>query len=214
VIAVSEYTRQLALKHYPVPIRVLPNGVDLSQVIPSHVKVNDPIQIVFAGRLMPQKNPLAIVRVLSELKALSWHCSILGNGPLLDDVKSEIIKNDLQDRFDLAGWVTPAAVLQRFSQSDILFMPSLSEGLPVAGVQALAMGLALVVSDIGGFTDLVDKHSNGYLVKAHDLEGFAQALRALITDSSRLLQFRRSSLEKAKQFDIVRVVDEYEAVLK
>jgi glycosyltransferase involved in cell wall biosynthesis len=213
-VAVSEYTRQLALKHYPVPIKVIPNGVDLSQLASSEIRINNPVQIVFAGRLMPQKNPLAIVQVLSELKQLHWHCSILGDGPLLDDVQHEIIKNNLQDRFTLTGWITPPQVLEKFSKSDVLFMPSLSEGLPVVGVQALAMGLALVVSDIGGFVDLVDENNNGHLVKVQDTNGFVQALRKLITNPSTLLQFRRLSMQKAKQFDIVHVVDEYEAILR
>ena len=79
-------------------------------------------------------------------------------------IHQTIAEYDLQSRFTLPGWVTPEEVLDWFSKSDILFMPSLSEGLPVVGVQALAKGLAFVVSDIGGFVDLVDDEENGYLI--------------------------------------------------
>ncbi|MDP2778265.1 MAG: glycosyltransferase family 4 protein, partial [Anaerolineales bacterium] len=67
VIAVSEFTRQLALMHYSVDIQVIPNGVDILQLVPAEIKLNEPPQIVFAGRFVPQKNPIAIVKILSQL---------------------------------------------------------------------------------------------------------------------------------------------------
>lgn len=212
VVAVSVYTRSLALQHYPVKIQVIPNGVGISQKTLS--EINTPIQIIFAGRMVYQKNPLMIVQALAQLKDLDWHCTMLGDGPLFDDVKKEIEKYHLQTHFTLFGWVMPEDVLNQFSQSDILFMPSLSEGLPVTGVQALANGLAFVVSDIGGFADLVDENKNGFLIDTQNTNGYVQALQKLISQPQTLLKFRQASLVKAKQFDIVQVVNEYEKLLK
>ena len=214
VVAVSEHTRQLALAHYPVEVRVIPNGADLKQLHPAEIKVNRPPQLVFAGRIVPQKNPLAIVRVLAELKDLDWHCAMLGDGLLADDVKREIETCGLRDRFDLPGWVTPEDVLDWFSRSDVLFMPSLSEGLPVVGVQALAKGLAVVASNIGGFMDLVDHGRNGFLIEVEDHAGFVRSLRSLLSDPRTLSRFRRMSLEKAAQFDLLRVGKEYETIFE
>ena len=213
VVAVSEFTRQLALAHYPVDIRVIPNGADFTHLVTEKVEVNRTPRIVFAGRFMPQKNPLTIVRVLSTLKDLDWTCSMLGDGPLFEEVKAEIAKHGMLERFHLTGWVTPADVLSEFSKSDILFMPSLSEGLPVVGVDALVKGLAIVASRIGGFLDLVESDRNGYLVEIRDEAGFSSALRTLIEDRRHLLKFRRASLEKAKDFDIGKIVDQYEKIM-
>lgn len=213
VAAVSEFTRQLALKHYPVEIRVIPNGADFTHVTTDKVEVNAIPRIVFAGRFVQQKNPLAIVRALSMLKDLDWNCSMLGDGPMFEEVKTEIEKYGMTDRFHLTGWVTPADVLDEFSRSDILFMPSLSEGLPVVGVDALMKGLAIVASRIGGFLDLVDQDRNGCLVEVEDEPGFASALRGLISDRDRLMKFRLASLEKAKDFEIGKIVDQYEGMM-
>ena len=214
VAAVSEFTRQLALKHYPVDIRVVPNGADFTHVVTELVEVNIPPRIVFAGRFVAQKNPLVIVRALSMLKDLDWVCSMLGDGPMFEEVKAELEKNGLRERFHLTGWVTPADVLEEFSRSDILFMPSLSEGLPVVGVDALMKGLAIVASRIGGFLDLVGHDSNGYLVEVEDEAGFASALRELLSARDRLLKFRLASLEKAKDFEIGKIVDQYEWMMR
>ncbi len=213
VAAVSEFTRQLALQHYPVEIRVIPNGADFTHVFTEKVEVNTPPRIVFAGRFVPQKNPLAIVRALSMLKDLNWACSMLGDGPMFEEVKAEIEKHGMSERFHLTGWVTPADVLDEFSRSDILFMPSFSEGLPVVGVDALVKGLAIVASRIGGFLDLVDQDRNGYLVEVEDEAGFASALRKLISDRNRLLDFRNASLVKARDFDIEKIADQYEGMM-
>jgi glycosyltransferase involved in cell wall biosynthesis len=214
VVAVSEFTRALALAHYPVDVSVIPNGTALGTAATSEIRINRPPRLVFAGRLVPQKNPLTIVRVLAKLKHLDWQCTLLGDGPLAEEVKREIEKAELMDRFELPGWVTPEEVLECFSSSDILFMPSSSEGLPVVGVQALAHGLAIVASKIGGFIDLVHPEENGFLIDVEDEQGFKECLEALLSNPALLLRFRRSSLSKAHTFGIDKVASEYETLLR
>ena len=213
VVAVSEFTRQLALRHYQREITVIPNGVNVAQLQPATFQVQTPPRIVFAGRLMAQKNPIQIIRTLAELKELPWECVLLGDGPLMADVQQSIKECGLQDRFILPGWVTPEDVLDWFDKSDILFMPSLSEGLPVVGVQALAKGLAFVVSDIGGFVDLVEDGKNGFLVALNDPSSFLTALKELISNKNYLSHFRKASLQKVTSFDMALIVEQYEQKL-
>ena len=212
VVAVSQFTRGLALQHYNVPIDVIPNGVDVSSLRPPTLEAHKPPRLVFAGRFVEQKNPLQIVRVLSRLRHLEWTCSLLGDGVLLEPVRREIESLGLTDRFHLPGWVTPEQVIDEFQRSDILFMPSRSEGLPVVGVQALACGLALVVGRAGGFVDLVD--GNGSLHNPDDTDGLVSSLSSMLSSSTALLAARQKSLQLAQAFDIERVVDEYEGIFK
>ncbi|MCC6146743.1 MAG: glycosyltransferase family 4 protein [Anaerolineaceae bacterium] len=215
VIAVSGFTRQLALQSYPnVPVEVIPNGVDLQVLDPGEIALQDPPRIVFAGRLMLQKNPLQVVRSLAGVRDLRWQCEMLGDGPLMVAVQAEIAAHGLQDRIVLRGWVTPEQVLQAYARSDLLFMPSLSEGLPVAGVQALAMGLALVVSHIGGWADLVREGENGSMVPVESPAGFAAALRGLLGSPEKLLAARQASRNHAQIFNLDRIAAEYERVLR
>jgi glycosyltransferase involved in cell wall biosynthesis len=210
VVAVSQYTRSLAEKHYPVDIQVIPNGVDLSKIDPGPITVNQPPRIAFAGRFMSQKNPLQLVRTLATLRDIAWDCVMLGDGPLRAEIETEIRKHELEKRFILPGWVSTDEVIDCFSQSDILFMPSLSEGLPVAGVQALAMGLAIVASRIGGFIDLVEPGENGYLIDPHHPEQYAEVLRTILSKPVSLQRHREMSRKKAHDFDIHTIVQSYE----
>jgi glycosyltransferase involved in cell wall biosynthesis len=213
-VAVSEFTRGLALRHYPGEILVIPNGVDASSERPGFIRVNDPPVLVFAGRFMPQKAPLQVVQILHAIQDSPWNCVMIGDGPLLADVKQAVAGYGLQGRFTFSGWITPGEVMDRFAGCDILFMPSLSEGLPVVGVQALAKGLAIVASRVGGFVDLVDEDRNGYLIEPGDSAGFAEKLQHLLKNPDHLLSLRTSSLEKAKSFEIALIAAKYETLFE
>jgi len=211
-VAVSQFTRELALQNYSEEILVIPNGVDVNALRPKSIQAHEPPVIVFAGRFMPQKDPLQVVQTLQEIVELSWTCVMIGDGPLMPDIKKMIVESNLEDRFILTGWISPGEVMQWFDQSDILFMPSLSEGLPVVGVQALAKGLAIIASRVGGFVDLVDEARNGYLIEPNDTVSFSAKLRNLLEDPIHLLSLRHASLEKAKSFDITRIAEQYESI--
>ena len=174
IVTVSDYTFALIRKHYAVDPIVIPNGINMEILNTGDLRVHRPPVVIFAGRFMPQKNLIELVEILSHVQDLPWTCIMLGDGPLLDKVKSTISTHNLDARFLLPGWVTPEEVQTYFEQSDLLFMPSLSEGLPVVGLQALAKGLAIVASNAGGNVDLVEPGNNGFLADPGDREAFIQ----------------------------------------
>lgn len=214
VVAVSEFTRSLARKSYSAEIEVIPNGVDLQNFTSTEIKAHQPPEIIFAGRFVPQKNPLQVVHSLGELKDLPWHCTMAGDGPLHPEVEAEIQRLELSGRISLPGWITPEEVIARLGESDLLFMPSLSEGLPVVGVQAMASGLALVVGKTGGWMDLVHPGENGFLVDSQDKQGFSVALRRFLSDPPFLLESRKVSRRYSADFDLEKIVTRYEDLLK
>ena len=209
VVAVSEFTRQLALRSYSVDVRVIPNGVDLEKINPGNIGLHTPPRIVFAGRFMKQKNPIQIIRTLSSLKDLPWNCVLIGDGPLREEIEREIKNHELKSRITLTGWIKPEQVLDWYARSDIMFMPSLSEGLPVVGVQGLAMGLALVLSCAGGNVELIQNGENGYLIEVDDVLKYETSLRTLLSDPEACLAARIASRRIARRFDIHSIVESY-----
>ncbi len=208
VVAVSKYTKELALKRYDVPIEIIHNGIHINTQ--QHVnQLQDPIEIVFAGRMIDQKDPVQVVRILAQCKQYQWHCTMYGDGPLKDQVEDEIKKEDLGSRFTLPGWQSPEMVQSHLLQSDILLMPSLSEGMPVIGGHALAAGLCLIVSKVGGFMELVDEGENGYLLQASGGEIWSKTIQDLLRDKEKIKQMKQKSFEKALQFDLNVIVNSY-----
>ena len=216
VVAVSEFTRQLALKHYPVAINVILNGLDLKTLpMRALLKIKGAApRIVFAGRFVEQKNPQHLVDALQQLTDLPWSCAMLGDGPLLESVRETVKTYGLDERISFTGWITPETVLNTFAQSDILVLPSRSEGLSVVGVQALGMGLALVLSDAGGNHELVRNGENGFLFPSGDLDALTSALRTLLSSRTMLQSAQAKSHERAQTFDLSIVIGQYEALFR
>lgn len=212
VIAVSQYSRQMALKKYTVPIMVIPNGVDYRKLKVSSIQRHPVPEIVFAGRFVPQKNIAQIVETCARLKDLAWHCTLIGDGQEKEKLLNLIDLNGLKDRFLITGWRTPEQVIEIFQNSDILFLPSRSEGLPVVGIQAMTCGLALILSTAGGNPEIISVDRNGFIEDPDDTDGFVRDLTELLTTPEKLLEFRRYSLEAAKAFDIKTISEEYERV--
>jgi len=213
VVAISEFTRGLAERSYAVPMTVIPNGVNTADLDPGRIAVGRPPRIIFAGRFVVQKNPLMIVNALSNLADLPWSCTLLGDGPMREVVEESIKRVGLEKRFLLPGWVTPEEVIEGFRSSDILMMPSLSEGLPVVGVQALSLGLAMVLSRVGGNIELVKEGVNGYLLDPQDQAGFATTLAGYLGDHALLLKARMASRALAANFDLSISVNKYLSLL-
>ncbi|NMA13331.1 MAG: glycosyltransferase family 4 protein [Chloroflexi bacterium] len=212
VVAVSEFSRSLALKSYQVPIDVIPNGIDYDAIHNRTLEPHSPLKIAFAGRFVPQKNLPVLVEALAEVKELDWRCQLLGDGQDRPQIEALIHQKELQNKISITGWVKPQQVVEAFHQSDLLFLPSLTEGLPIVGIQAMASGLALLLSDAGGNREIVVENKNGYARSPHDVQGYAALLRELINDPELVMTLRRNSLEMAKQYDIALIAAQYEAV--
>lgn len=212
IIAVSDHFKTLAKKYYSVEMDIIPNGFSLGNIQPGKFMPGKTPIIIYAGRFSPEKNPLMIVHTLAEIKDLNWECVLLGDGIQMDAIRRSVEKYKLKNRIHLPGWVDEAEVLNWMSKSDILFMPSLAEGLPIAGLQGLAMGLALVLSRVGSCVNLVNPGQNGFLVEASDLKGYSTALRKLLMDTNLLRKFRKASLVHSKQFQMKAVVDSYNKI--
>ncbi|MFZ9963724.1 MAG: glycosyltransferase family 4 protein [Terrimicrobiaceae bacterium] len=212
VTAVSGFVAELAEKNCGVSPKVILNGVPMLP-FPSSLELQKPIRLVMVGRLSIQKNPLLAVRALSLIKDLPWKLEVIGEGPLAAPMRELVEENGLADRVGFSGWLSSEQVSERLAASDILVMTSTSEGLPMAGIEALRHGLAIVGSRIGGLMDVVSDGNNGLLCDLSPGD-FAEALRGILENPARLLAMRTASLAKARDFNLPDRLDDYERVLE
>jgi glycosyltransferase involved in cell wall biosynthesis len=187
--------------------------VELEALNPLPPEVHSPVRLVFVGRFSPQKNLMFLLEVLGKLRDLDWRLDLVGDGPLRGELEDLARRQEMASRVHFHGWVTPEAATAVMRQSDILVMPSLSEGLPLVGLQALGLGLALAVSDHPGFLDLVQNGVNGFTCPATDVQGFARRLGDLLAHPPALLAMKRASLKIAPKFEAGRVTRQMEKLL-
>lgn len=213
VTAVSSFVSGLARKAYGLEPQIILNGITLPPVpvLESH----HPVRLLMVGRMSVQKNPLTAVRALALLKDLPWSCTMIGDGPLLGEARAEAEKLGVVERIEFRGWATASEVSNTMEKSDLLLMPSLSEGLPMAAIEAMAHGLAIVGSGIGGLADVTEEGGNARLFDLTEgVEGMAAALKPWLLESESLLAARQASLALAPRFSLDHSLDAYENVLK
>lgn len=214
ITAVSSFVEELAGRAYGRKATRILNGIDMSDAPPPPAEIGRPPHLVFVGRFNPQKQPQFLIDVLALVRDLPWRLTMIGDGPLVPAVRNRITQLSLHDQVTLAGWRSSAEVQATLAQADLLCMPSLSEGMPVAAVEALKHGLAILASRIPGVRDVVDEGVNGLLASLIDFEEFEHKLRWLLENQTALLAMKHASWEKARSFDLTRIADEYERVLQ
>lgn len=211
VTAVSSFVAGLARRAYGIEPVTIRNGIPARPMArPPQAQARP--RLLLVGRLSVQKNPLLALRALALVRDLDWSFDVIGEGPLGADLRAEVQTLGLEDRVTFHGWLAGEAVSALMEQSDILLMTSLHEGLPMAGVEALQHGLAVIGSAIGGLQDVVEEGKNGFLCP-FDPAAFAGRLREVLSDPARLTALRQGSRELARRFDFGDSVGAYEKVL-
>jgi colanic acid/amylovoran biosynthesis glycosyltransferase len=138
--------------------------------------------LLSVGRLSEQKGHLVLLEALAILarEGLLFQMTIVGDGPLRDLLVRRIRELGLVDRVELAGWKTNSEVAALVRRSRALVLPSFAEGLPVAIMEALALGRPVITTYVAGIPELVDQ-SCGWLVPAGDAQSLANAVRECLT---------------------------------
>lgn len=164
-------------------IVTLTNGVDTGRTPRPHDALSDPAQILYVGRLHPQKGLDTLVQAFALLRARLPQPVVLrlvGEGPAEQEVRRLAYELGVADLVDLAGRredVTPD-----LDGADVFVLPSRVEGLSNALLEALAAGLPAIVSDIPGNRTVVTDGRTGLMVPVDDAAALASALERLMTD--------------------------------
>ena len=143
------------------------------------------IVIGTACRLVPLKGLDDLLRAVAALRSefANLRLEIAGQGPMQEDLKCEADRLGFAEQVSFLGWRRDLGSILR--TWDIFAMPSLDEGLPIVVLEAMAKGLPVVATSVGGLPELVEDGRTGYLVPPHDPLALARRLRCLILDPER-----------------------------
>jgi glycosyltransferase involved in cell wall biosynthesis len=162
----------------------------------------DQVLVVWAGRLVPEKDPVAAVRLAERLPAEA-HLAVVGTGPLEPEVRRAA---DVAGRVTLAGERADAPTL--IAAADLLVSTSRTEGAPGVFVEALLAGVPVVAHDMGGVRDLVSEET-GALVPPGDEDALARAVTELVADPVRRRRAAAGAGEAGVSLGIEPVADAY-----
>lgn len=140
-------------------------------------------RLVCIGRLCEQKGQLLLVEAAAELARTGQRFQIVlvGDGEMRQEVESRIRAHRLEDRVSITGWLDGRAVRREILHARAVVLPSFAEGLPVAIMEAFALGRPVVSTFIAGIPELVENGVSGWLVPAGSVESLTVALRDVLT---------------------------------
>lgn len=137
----------------------------------------------YAARLEEGKSPLALIEAVAALRreGAQVHLRMAGTGPQLLEVKARARELGLDGACEFVGFYTGSAARSDFMRSiDVFVLPSLAEGTPNSVIEAMAHGLPVIATEVGGVPDLLSEGS-GILVPPADAASLAEAMRRLVS---------------------------------
>lgn len=222
-VGVSEHVRDHMADQLRLPASrasVLYNGIELGEFDalagpsrPSprevfNISDDNPVVVTSLCRLHPQKNPEAIVWLASQLcpRHPNLHFVIAGQGKLMDELQREQRRLGLAGRLHLLGHRDDAARV--LAASDIFLLPSFKEGFSNAIIEAMAAGLPVVATDVGGNAEAVVEGETGFIVKVGDTDALRDRLESLISDAALRARQSAAARERSRRFSIEKMIDD------
>lgn len=164
-------------------VRVVPNSVDVRRL--SSALAEEPGRILFLGRA---DTPKGVYDLLAAVAALApeypqVRLAVGGDGDLAL-LRTRAAQLGVEQRLEVLGWIGAQDKAGQLARASVFCLPSHAEGLPMAMLEAMAVGKAVVVSNVGGIPEAVTDGDNGLLVPARDVQALAAALSRLLSDEA------------------------------
>jgi len=194
VLVLSPYWKEAITQSLgEIPVIVVPNPCP--KIANENPHAHSRPYILFAGTLNARKGYCDLIEAFSLLskKYPDWDLVLAGNGEVQ---KANILAAELKiaKNVKLLGWISNELKAEQFMNAEIFCLPSYAEGFPMAILDAMAYGLPIVATPVGGIPDVLENNKSALIVDPGDIQGLAKHLELLM--SSRELRTRLSQASR------------------
>ena len=224
-VTVSDYNQVFLTDLEPAArvVRIY-NGLDLEQFSPSGTAAEsaEPPLILAVGRLVEKKGFDDLIRACALLRdqGRRFRCRIVGKGSLEGRLRALVAELDLSACVELVGPLPGEALLELYPRATAVVAPCVigadgnRDGLPTVLIEAMALGVPVVATDVTGIPELVEDGRTGLIVPQHDPAALARAIRCLMENPAHADALARAGRRKVEeQFDLRNNVARHRALL-
>ncbi len=201
----------------PAIVSVMPMGFDLSAFSALTRRVDpDAVTLLFVGRLVEKKGLAVLLAALREFPPEApWRLTVVGDGPL----RPELERAAAGMPVSFVGQLGRADLAESYATADVAVFPSVrsasgdQDGLPVALLEAMGSGCAIVASDLPGLNHAVNDGESGLLVPPGDVPELARAIALLVHNPAERHRLAERGASQARRFDVSVVAAGYRDLL-
>lgn len=207
VQAISRFLAQWAKDMGATQVEVVPNGVDLKKFESVKHRMFDStkVALITTSRLVEKNGVGDIIEALAYVPE-SVSLRILGVGPLEKMLKEKVENLQLAGRVQFMGFVSQEEIPKYLAEADIFIRPSLSEGQGISFIEAMAVGLPVVATPVGGIPDFLVDGETGLFCEPHNPDSIARAVKRLIEDEvlrTRMITKARAMVGERYDWDLI-----------
>jgi len=178
---------------------VIPTPVDASVFFRGY-KPDRQQRLVTVANLVPLKGIDILIKALHEGPRVEL--MVIGDGPerkRLEELSSEL---KLKEFVTFTGFISQEKLSEYLHSSSIFVLPSLSEGVPRSILEAMASGMFIIATEVGGIPDVIADGKNGFLVPPNDVDALSNAIRLALADTRKLNAIGETNRIEAQRYDV------------
>lgn len=212
IVALNEEHRQY-LSNRRFKVVSIPNGVEIERYTPNY---SDEGYIYFAGRLVKQKGLQYLIKAYSMLSSElqnRFGLAISGFGQEKENLEALVSKLGIKNKITFLPWLSNSDFIKKIASSSVYVMPSLYEGLPVALLEAMALGKPVVASDISGIQEVITHGKDGFLFETGNVSELKKYLELLLESSELRREIGKNARKTIEEkYTFAKVADQYIAL--
>lgn len=173
----------------------------------------EPVHVVFLGRIGEWKGTFRLLHAWALLGNPVATLTVAGDGEV-EEARRLVRELGLQDQVEVHDWLSADAVSALLDRAHVLVLPSRNEGQPMAVLEAMARGLCIVASDVGGLAEMIGGGC-GVIVSPNDVDSIADGLRRVIDDPELRARHAEAAFQRvAERYDVDTVVRQLDSLYR
>jgi teichuronic acid biosynthesis glycosyltransferase TuaC len=201
LIAVSGLVKKRALEILPdARVDVITNGVNTETFKTRGNKKTSERRIIFVGRLTEDKGVKELLKAFAHIyrKHPDTRLVLIGEPVLREWISGFIRENALEKAVEMTGGVPHETLPEHYGKGHLFVLPSYSEGMPVSMLEAMAMGLPVVISAVGGVPEIIRHGENGLLVKPRSVDDIVEKVSLLLENPDLARKIKETALSEVR----------------
>ncbi len=186
------------------PFKVVHCGLDLARY-PYRPPKPEVRKIFCAARLSPEKGLEVLIEAVRDLlqQGFDLELQLAGDGPSRPQLQDFCEQWGITENVRFLGYLSEEGIVEALTESDLFVLPSFVEGLPVSAMEAMAVGVPVICTNIAGTAELVEPDATGLLIKPANVNALVEAIQFMISDFGARKRYSLAGRKKVEaEFDL------------